>query len=88
MKQCKGEGSSLSDFKFEFQRILLEYEYFVSLNLPKPFTNRLPKSAKLMSFFEKRHFLATVIVSDISRYLQEDNKSTRIKVSKSITLPK
>ena len=72
-------GSALNDFKFEFLRILIEYEHLVSLNLPLKFSDTLPTSAETVNFFKGRHYLATLIVEDIRQYLEKDDKSIRIK---------
>ena len=73
------ENNVLSEFKFEFMRVLLENEHFLVLNLPRSSSVTLPPSSEVMGYFLQHHHFAALLVRDLGQYLQQENKSTRIQ---------
>eukprot|EP01094_Clydonella_sp_ATCC50884_P017219 TRINITY_DN2957_c0_g1_i1.p1 TRINITY_DN2957_c0_g1~~TRINITY_DN2957_c0_g1_i1.p1 ORF type:complete len:1831 (-),score=674.61 TRINITY_DN2957_c0_g1_i1:292-5784(-) len=68
---------TLIDYKFEFLGILCHYEHLVPLNLPLPDT--IESVSKMVTSFEERHFLSSLLIREVTHYQKHPEKSVRMK---------
>uniref|UniRef100_A0A3B3Y6I4 Dedicator of cytokinesis 9 n=1 Tax=Poecilia mexicana TaxID=48701 RepID=A0A3B3Y6I4_9TELE len=90
-----GDPKTLFEFKFEFLRVVCNHEHYVPLNLPMPFGKGrilrfqdLQMDYSLTEDFCRNHFLAGLLLREVSAALQEfrEIRQIAIQVLKSLMI--
>ncbi|XP_056610167.1 dedicator of cytokinesis protein 9 isoform X2 [Triplophysa dalaica] len=90
-----GDSKTLSEFKFEFLKVVCNHEHYVPLNLPMPFGKGrilrfqdLQLDYSLTDDFCKNHFLVGLLLREVGGALQEfrDIRHIAIQVLKNLMI--
>jgi hypothetical protein len=68
----------LVEFKFQFLKIVCDYEHYVPLNLPVADDLSHTKVVEIKPTYWKNHFLAGLVIDEISKYINRPQREIRL----------
>jgi hypothetical protein len=68
----------LVQFKFQFLKIICDYEHYVPLNIPVADDLSHVKVVEIKTTFWKNHFLAGLVIDEIGKYINKSQRELRM----------